>query len=215
MSGSVTVGSIYTAGNITVGNIFTNNYLYSNGASIIYSITTAWQSNAAGLYATGVALGNQITAANTVVATLSANVGAFETYANSHFSTTTASVYNGSSSLSFASSGGNAVVQIGGVQTATFTQSSIAMIGNISATANVSGVNIVASSGVYSATINNTGNVAIGGFLTLSSAVQFANLTTSQISNITPTNRGMTVYNYTTGNIQVWTGTKWGNLVIS
>lgn len=62
---------------------------------------------------------------------------------------------------------------------------------------------------------NTTGNTNINGFLTVSSAIQFANLTTTQINAITPTNRGMTVYNYTTGNVQVYNGTKWANITLS
>lgn len=51
--------------------------------------------------------------------------------------------------------------------------------------------------------------------LTLSSAIQFANLTTTQITAIASPARGMTVYNYTTGNVQVYNGTKWANVVLS
>jgi len=57
-----------------------------------------------------------------------------------------------------------------------------------------------------------TGNVTLGSFLT---TLQLANLTTAQINSISPVTQGMTVYNYTSGNIQVYTGSKWGNLVIS
>jgi hypothetical protein len=51
--------------------------------------------------------------------------------------------------------------------------------------------------------------------ITLSSTIQFANLTTSQINSISPVAIGMTVYNYTTGNIQVYNGTKWANVTLS
>jgi hypothetical protein len=59
-----------------------------------------------------------------------------------------------------------------------------------------------------------TGNITANS-ITLSSVVQFANLTTTQVNAISPTNRGMTVYNYTTGNIQVYNGTKWANVTLS
>jgi predicted acyltransferase (DUF342 family) len=62
---------------------------------------------------------------------------------------------------------------------------------------------------------NTSGNTNINGFLTVSSAIQFANLTTTQINAITPTNRGMTVFNFTTGNVQVYNGTKWANITLS
>jgi hypothetical protein len=154
----------------------------------------------------------------------SGNVTANDTFVNNYLfangvnilsTISTSSIVNGGSQLAFVSSGGNGVFQIGGVQTATFSQTSIAMIGNISATANINGANVIASSGVYGATVNSTGNINVGGFLTLANAIQFANLTTTQINAISPTKTGMTVFNYNTGNIQVWTGTKWGNVVIS
>ena len=64
------------------------------------------------------------------------------------------------------------------------------------------------------------GNISAAGTITASSisvtsVVQYANLTTSQITAISPTSRGMTVFNYTTGNIQVYNGTKWANLTLS
>jgi hypothetical protein len=40
-------------------------------------------------------------------------------------------------------------------------------------------------------------------------------LTTTQINAITPTSTGMTVFNFTTGNIQVYNGTKWANITLS
>jgi hypothetical protein len=51
--------------------------------------------------------------------------------------------------------------------------------------------------------------------LTVTSAIQFANLTTTEVSGITSPTPGMTVYNYTTGNIQVYNGTKWANITLS
>jgi hypothetical protein len=57
--------------------------------------------------------------------------------------------------------------------------------------------------------------ITVSGGISLASALQFANLTTAQITAITPTNRGMTVYNYNTGNIQVYNGTKWANVTLS
>jgi hypothetical protein len=59
-----------------------------------------------------------------------------------------------------------------------------------------------------------TGNLSAQ-HITLSSAIQFANLTTAQINSIFPTTTGMTVYNYNTGNIQVYNGTKWANITLS
>ena len=70
-----------------------------------------------------------------------------------------------------------------------------------------------------------TGNIAAGNVrvtgnitstrLTLSSVMQFANLTTAQITAVSSPLRGMTAYNYNTGNIQVYNGTKWANVTLS
>lgn len=68
---------------------------------------------------------------------------------------------------------------------------------------------VVNSSATDAMTITNTG------FVTLSSALQFANLTTTQVNAIASPARGMTVYNYSTGNIQVYNGTKWSNVTLS
>jgi hypothetical protein len=59
-----------------------------------------------------------------------------------------------------------------------------------------------------------TGNITATR-LTLSSVVQFANLTTVQIDAVSSPARGMTAFNYTTGNIQVYNGTKWANVTLS
>jgi hypothetical protein len=59
-----------------------------------------------------------------------------------------------------------------------------------------------------------TGNITATR-LTLSSVVQFANLTTVQINAVSSPASGMTAFNYTTGNIQVYNGTKWANVTLS
>jgi hypothetical protein len=59
-----------------------------------------------------------------------------------------------------------------------------------------------------------TGNISANS-VTLTSAIQFANLTTTQINSIGSPSRGMTVYNYTSGNVQVYNGTKWANVTLS
>jgi len=62
------------------------------------------------------------------------------------------------------------------------------------------------------------GNLTLAGnvsSLTLTSALRFANLTTTQVASISSPAPGMTVYNFTTGNIQVYNGTKWANVTLS
>ena len=127
-------------------------------------------------------------------------------------------------------SAGNISTPAGGLITATtLGTTGITITGNV----NANGGNIVTTSSnisLFNSTAtsvnafgaattinvgNASGNTNINGFLTVSSAIQFANLTTTQINAITPTNRGMTVYNYTTGNVQVYNGTKWANITLS
>lgn len=88
--------------------------------------------------------------------------------------------------------------------------SSIATTGNGANEGNISATgSLVARRNAYI-----TGNI-YGNTLTVTSALQFANLTTAQINAISITSPGMTVYNYTTGNIQVYNGTKWANITLS
>lgn len=86
--------------------------------------------------------------------------------------------------------------------------------GNLSVV-NLSYINreVVATTDIVGASL--TASSIVANTITLSSAIQFANLTTIQINSITPTSRGMTVYNYTTGNIQVYNGSKWANITLS
>jgi len=51
--------------------------------------------------------------------------------------------------------------------------------------------------------------------VTLSSMLQLPNLSTIQINSIGTKANGMTVFNGTTGNLQVWNGTKWANIVLN
>lgn len=46
-------------------------------------------------------------------------------------------------------------------------------------------------------------------------AIQLGNLTTVEINSIMSPQAGMAVFNYSTGNVQIYTGTKWGNLTVS
>ena len=64
-------------------------------------------------------------------------------------------------------------------------------------------------------TRNQLMSISSTGVLSVTSAIQFANLTTTQVNAISGPVRGMTVYNYTSGNIQVYNGTKWANIVLS
>jgi len=60
-----------------------------------------------------------------------------------------------------------------------------------------------------------TANSLTANTITLNNVIQFANLTTTQINSIATPARGMTAYNYSTGNIQVYNGSKWANVTLS
>jgi hypothetical protein len=76
-------------------------------------------------------------------------------------------------------------------------------------------VQLTGLSNDFSTTGNMTANNITSNTVTLSSALQFANLTNTQITAISSPARGMTVYNYNTGNIQVYNGTKWANVALT
>jgi hypothetical protein len=102
--------------------------------------------------------------------------------------------------------GGNVNLNSGNIIT---TSSNVILFNQTATTVNAFGAATAINIG------NASGNTNVTGFLTVSSAIQFANLTTTQINAIAPTNSGMTVYNYTTGNVQVYNGTKWANITLS
>jgi len=104
------------------------------------------------------------------------------------------------------------IVDTGALSIITGSNGNIALIPN--------GTGIVTASGAFTAVGNITGgNISAGNVtansISVTSVVQFANLTTTQINAITPISRGMTVFNFTTGNIQVYNGTKWANITLS
>lgn len=83
---------------------------------------------------------------------------------------------------------------------------------------NASAIYMGASNGNVTVSSNlrvNSSITVVNGLYSLTGAIQFANLTTTQVNAISTPARGMTVYNYTTGNIQVYNGTKWANVTLS
>ena len=76
-----------------------------------------------------------------------------------------------------------------------------------------------ATSTIANATVANylpsySGNI---GNITVTGTTGLANLTQAQVAAISGPTNGMMVYNYTFGNVQVWTSrlNKWGNLLLS
>lgn len=101
-------------------------------------------------------------------------------------------ILNGTSNVNIASANANVTVSVAGqTNIAVFSTSGANITGNVTANANISGGNIA-----------TTGMFNLGTF------------TTAQVANLTATTGAM-VYNTTTGNVQIYTGSGWGNLTIS
>jgi hypothetical protein len=211
---SVIIGNV--AGNVQArGNIVASNFLFANGVSLVSTIsvggTTYSNSNVSSYLTANPQPG---TYSNSTVASYlpvySGNISGtnilaqYSIISNNIFAN--ANVQTGNLIATTVSASGNVGVAGGSV----FTTASTAYLMNQNATTvNAFGAATTINIG------NASGNTNITGFLTVSSAIQFANLTTTQINAITPTNRGMTVFNYTTGNVQVYNGTKWANIALS
>ena len=114
-------------------------------------------------------------------------------------------IVNGNTSIDIASPGNNIVVTVGNAQTATFFTTGMSLPGNVT-TGNVNTGNINSS-----ATINLK---AVNLVEVTQSLFRLASFTTTQTANLTP-QRGDMIYNNTVGNVQIYNGTKWGNVVVS
>ena len=236
--GNITTGANITAsyfittgayGNISqVNTISANNYVYANGVSILTGIGGTY-SNAnvvANLqnYVTNISsTANIATTANIISPNyLFANgVNILSTIApSSSYSNTNVAAYltanpissiaNGGSSVAFASSGGNGVVQIGGVSTAIFSQSQLNVTGNIIASANIQAANIIATQygNSVGTTASYSGNVTAAYFT--GNGVGLTGITYNQIGNIYGSSSNVTLQ----AGSYSWTFDNTGNLVI-
>ena len=182
------VTNISTSANITTtANMIAPNYLFANGVNILSTVT-----------------GGSGTYSNT-------NVAAYLT------ANPISSIANGGSSVAFASSGGNGVVQIGGVSTAIFSQSQLNVTGNIIASANIQAANIIATQygNSLGTTASYSGNVTAAYFT--GNGVGLTGITYNQIGNIYGSSSNVTLqagsYSWTfdnTGNLSIPTN---GNII--
>jgi len=204
---SIFMGS--STGNvISRGGVTAAGYFYANGQNILSGVTGSYNnSNVAAYlptYAGNITVGNISVNTNGAIV---GNLGVTGNIVTGNLSTPvggqiTATVL-GATGISI---GGNINANGGNIVTIA---STVTLFNTTATTVNAFGSATTMNIG------NASGNTNVAGFLTVGSAIQFANLTTTQINAITPTNRGMTVYNYTTGNIQVYNGTKWANITLS
>ena len=226
-----------TASTFTIANVYpTSANLFGNATAIYMGATGSNVISRGGFTGTGYFYANGVNILSGVTGSYSnSNVAAYlPTYAGNITVGNLLVNSNGTISQNLIVTGnvttGNLSTTAGGLITATvLAATGITITGNINAnggnlvttatTATVFNTTATTVNAFGSATTINMGNASgntnINGFLTVSSAIQFANLTTTQINAITPTNRGMTVFNYTTGNVQVYNGTKWANIVLS
>jgi hypothetical protein len=114
-------------------------------------------------------------------------------------------IVNGNSNINIASPGNNIVVTVNNTQSATFFNTGMSLPGNVT-TGNVNSGNIISSANINLKAVNL---VAV-----TQSLFRLASFTTTQAANLTP-QRGDMIFNNTLGNVQIYTGTKWGNVVVS
>ena len=113
-------------------------------------------------------------------------------------------ITNGNSSVTIASPGNNIVVTVGNTQSATFFNSGMSLPGNVT-TGNINSGNVVSASTLnLKATLVNV----------TQSLFRLSSFTTAAAANLSPQTGDM-IFNSTLGNVQIYTGTKWGNVVVS
>jgi hypothetical protein len=205
-------GYLYVQGNATTkgGNLMlaamnsTNNIFLAvggqNAANIIATVSNTGVTANGTLTATGnVSINNNLSVTGNV--TFAGNVTAGTTWPVSIGGSGGSVVTNGAGSLYLQGTSSMFIQPTNGltVQAGTVTMSSTSFIGTI-------------NNMTIGATTPQSGTFTT---VTLTSAIQFANLTTTQITAISSPKPGMTVFNYTTGNVQVYNGTKWANVQLS
>jgi hypothetical protein len=121
-----------------------------------------------------------------------------------------ARIANGNSSINIASSGSNIAVTVGNALSTTFFATGMSLPGNVT-TGNVNAGNIISGNIIGPANINLQATNLVD---VTQSLFRLASFTTTQANALTP-QRGDMIYNSTVGNVQIYTGTKWGNVVVS
>ena len=126
---------------------------------------------------------------------------------------------NGSQLTGIAARSSNTAVTVtGNAQsniTSVGTLTSLTSSGLISTTGNIVGNNI--NGNINTGNITSTANInlnAVNAVDVTQSLFRLASFTTSQAANLTPINGDM-IFNSTLGNVQIYNGTKWGNIVLS
>ena len=140
-------GNLAVNSNITAGNILTNNHLFANGVNILTGINSNFTTVNANVTAANAAIAtlqNEVYSNANVAAylpTYSGNVTAGNVLTNNYLYANGTSIFssisggttinNGGSSVSIPVSGGNVLVDVGGVQVASFTQTQMTVVGNV------------------------------------------------------------------------------------
>jgi hypothetical protein len=118
---------------------------------------------------------------------------------------------NGPTTGLFISPISNNIGNVGNILCYDITTKEITYSSNISTTGNITANNIISNNITSSATINLK---AVNLVEVTQSLFRLANFTTTQAANLTP-QQGDMIYNNTVGNVQIYNGTKWGNVVVS
>ena len=207
--GSLTVGtfaplSLSMSGNVTAGNVNTAGIVSATGNITGGNIATAGQISATGNITAGNAtINGDLTVTGN--ASLAGNIVADR-------------IVNGTTEIAVQTANGNANVTVGGVSNvAVFTTTGITVSGTVSASANVTGGNLV-TGGLASVTGNITGgNIVTAGLITATGNVSSGNLITAGAADVTGNVTGGNIVTgglvTATGNITSTANVAGGNLV--
>ena len=170
-----TAGLVSVAGNIDGGNLRTAGLVSATGNVTGGNLVTAAAVSAASVSASGNVTGGNIVTGGAVSAT--GNVSAVGNVAGTYIlgngslltgiSTSSTRIFNGTSEVNVGASGGNANISIGGVSNVVvFTTTAINVTGQVSASGNITGGNLITAGSLNSTSYTATGNIVGGNLVT-------------------------------------------------
>jgi predicted ribosome-associated RNA-binding protein Tma20 len=239
-SGNIAGGNLLTNGLISAAGNVTGSYLFGNGSQLTGLAATYGNANVVAnlaalgsnpvsttgnitggnLNAAGLSLSSNVVSALNSAANITTSANVSGSYFLGNGSQLTGidatSIQNGTSNVRVVSSGGNVSVGIGGTSNvAVFATTGAYVTGEISASGNITGGNLVTSAAISAASVSASGNITGGNVnaagLSLSSNVVSALNVTGAIAGANLTTPGLisATGNITGGNVNV------GNITIA
>jgi hypothetical protein len=172
----LTNGLISASGNITAGNFFIGNGsqltgVVATGIGTLASLSVTGNVTAGNVNVTGLSLSGNVVSALVSAANITTTANVSGSYFLGNGSQLTGidatSIQNGTSNVRVLSSGGNVSVGIGGTSNvAVFATTGAYVTGDISASGNVTGGNLITAAAVSAASVSASGNVTGGNLIT-------------------------------------------------